>query len=95
MEAEVTMKVSDIIMIVGFIAVPLATAVIMQWKQDKVKSKVLLDLTKTFTEANKDNANAIRESTKDNASAIRELKEAVKELPRQFELLMKANHNGG
>lgn len=64
MEATITLKVSDIIVLIGAIAIPLCTALIFVYKRKEAQGKAMIDLTKSFVESSKDLSKAIENNTK-------------------------------
>lgn len=95
MEKEITVSIGLIITIVGFVGIPLAGVIRFLYRriqaiskakddQSKADRDVIISLSKSFIESQKDSQRVIENNTK-----------ALEKLPEHFLLLMKANKNGG
>lgn len=80
MEGQITLKISEILYIIGGISGPLAIALVVVWKRSESKNKVIIDLTKSFVEATKDHTKALENNTeamKNNVKVIEDLPESI------------------
>lgn len=86
MDAQITLTVKEIIMIIGLIAIPLSAALVFIYKrkesQAKSSNSVLVELTRSFVEATKDQTKAVENNTR-----------VIEKLPEQIMLHIKSNNS--
>lgn len=87
MDEEVTMKVSEIIALIGGVAAPLAFVIGLLWRRGEAKSTTIVSLTRSFIETQKDTNRLVENNTR----AMEDNTKVMEKLPEQFVLLMKAN----
>jgi membrane-bound lytic murein transglycosylase MltF len=80
MEAQVTLKLSEIMVIVGSIAVPLSAALGLLYRRGEARNKTIVSLTESCLNVSKDLTKAVENNTK-----------VIEKLPEQFILQLRAN----
>jgi membrane-bound lytic murein transglycosylase MltF len=80
MEAQITLTLSQILIIVGSVAVPMAGAIALLYKRGEARTKTIIHLTESVLTVTKDNTKALENNTT-----------VIEKLPEQFVLHLKAN----
>lgn len=64
MEGKLTLSLTEIITIVGAIAIPLCSALVLVYRRGEAKNKIIIDVTKSFIEVSKDHSKALENNTR-------------------------------